>query len=167
MTPDQLAKSGSEDGEQMALFAWARMAAMYGFAVAWMDEAYESKEKAEFLAEQRRYISHETRPLNYQLDYMFAIPNGGLRHKATAGRLKATGVKSGVPDVMLPVSVGKWLGLFVELKRKKGGRVSDEQKHWIRALTSNGYRAYVCEGWRHAAESIQYYLEGKDVYGTA
>lgn len=160
MTPDQLAKSGSEDGEQMALFAWANMAALYGFDVAFDNRAYVSKVFADSLAAGRG-ISIPA------LDRMFAIPNGGLRHKATAGRLKATGVKSGVPDIMLPVSVGRWLGLFVELKRKSGGRVSPEQKDWIAALTSNGYRVYVCEGWRHAAQSIQYYLEGRDVYGNA
>ena len=30
---------------------------------------------------------------------IFAIPNGGQRHKAVAAKLKAEGVKSGVPDL--------------------------------------------------------------------
>lgn len=162
MNPEQLAKSGSEDAHQTALFAWANMAMTYGFETAWDMRAYEKKETAEVIA-----WGKQAHPLQHQLDYMFAIPNGGLRHKATALRLKATGVKSGVPDVMLPASVGNWLGLFVEMK-KIGGKPSGEQKHWNRALTCNGYRVYLCEGWRMAAESIQYYLEGKDVkHGTA
>ena len=33
------------------------------------------------------------------LDLLHAIPNGGHRNKATAGRLKAEGVKRGVPDI--------------------------------------------------------------------
>lgn len=30
---------------------------------------------------------------------VFAIPNGGIRHKRTAAMLKAEGVKAGVPDL--------------------------------------------------------------------
>ena len=33
---------------------------------------------------------------------IFAIPNGGARSPATAGRLKAEGVSSGVPDLFVP-----------------------------------------------------------------
>lgn len=162
MNPEQLAKSGSEDAHQTALFAWANMAATYGYDVAWNNLAYAGKDVAEaiFLATKHPF---EKDTLAYKLTDMFAVPNGGLRHKATAGRLKATGVKSGVPDIVLPVSVGRWHGLFVELK-KIGGRASPEQKDWNRRLTCNGYRVYLCEGWRMAAESIQYYLEGKDCY---
>lgn len=168
MTPDQLAKTGSEDGEQMALFAWAAMAARYGFAVAWDNTAYASKEAAERLfIELQKDMGIVDHPCQCaRLDSMFAIPNGGLRHKATAGRLKATGVKSGVPDIMLPVSVGNWHGLFVEMKKVVGGTVSHEQKDWIRKLTCNKYRVYVCRGWAEAAQAIQYYLEGKDTYAS-
>lgn len=31
----------------------------------------------------------------------FAVPNGGARSKATAGKLKATGVKPGIPDIII------------------------------------------------------------------
>ena len=34
-----------------------------------------------------------------ELTLLHAIPNGGHRHKATAARLKAEGVKRGVPDL--------------------------------------------------------------------
>ena len=51
-----------------------------------------------------------------ELGLLFAIPNGGKRDKATAGKLKAEGVKAGVPDMCLPVSNGKYHGLFIELK---------------------------------------------------
>ena len=40
-----------------------------------------------------------------ELRLMYAIPNGGLRTKAQAGKLKAEGVKPGVPDIHLPVAV--------------------------------------------------------------
>ena len=39
-----------------------------------------------------------------ELNLMFHIPNGGKRSKAEAGRFRAEGVKSGVPDICLPVA---------------------------------------------------------------
>ena len=37
------------------------------------------------------------------LEFAFHVPNGEKRDKSTAKRLKSLGVKSGVPDVLLPV----------------------------------------------------------------
>ena len=69
-----------------------------------------------------------------ELGLLFHIPNGGSRSKAEAGRFKAEGVKAGVPDLFLPVPRGEYHGLFIELKRRQGGRVSDEQKDWLLTL---------------------------------
>ena len=38
-------------------------------------------------------------PRHLQLGLLFAIPNGGKRHVGTGRKLKAEGVKSGVPDI--------------------------------------------------------------------
>ena len=46
-----------------------------------------------------------------ELTLMHAIPNGGHRNKITAARLKAEGVRAGVPDICLPVARGGWHGL--------------------------------------------------------
>ena len=89
---------------------------------------------------------------------LFHIPNGGGRSKAEAGRFKAEGVKAGVPDLFLPVPRGEFHGLFIEMKRIAGGRVSDEQKDWIRMLREQGFRVEVCKGWQAAAEVIADYL---------
>ena len=70
-----------------------------------------------------------------------AIPNGGARSKATAGRLKAEGVASGVPDLFVPA----WR-LWVEMKRVKGGSLSAEQKDWIAYLEGCGYQCIVGKG---------------------
>ena len=32
---------------------------------------------------------------------IFAIPNGGFRHKTTARQLKLTGVEKGIPDLFI------------------------------------------------------------------
>lgn len=97
-----------------------------------------------------------------ELRLMFHIPNGGLRSKSEAKRFKASGVKPGVPDVFLPVPRGGYYGLFVEMKRTRGGRVSDEQRDYIEELTAQGYKCEVCRGWQKAAEVIEKYLEVKN-----
>lgn len=43
-----------------------------------------------------------------ELNLLYHVPNGGSRHKAEAGRLRAEGVKAGVPDLCLPVARGQW-----------------------------------------------------------
>lgn len=80
---------------------------------------------------------------------IFAIPNGGARSPATAGRLKAEGVSSGVPDLFVPA----W-GLWVEMKRSKGGSVSAEQKGWISYLESVGFCCIVGKGAEDAKRQI-------------
>ena len=99
-------------------------------------------------------------PVHPELRLLFHIPNGGSRHKAEAGRFRAMGVKPGVPDLFLPVPAGGYHGLFVELKRTKGGRVSPEQREWMDALRERGYCAALCRGWEDAARIITWYLDG-------
>lgn len=85
------------------------------------------------------------------------IPNGGQRNKAVAAKLKAEGVKAGVPDLCLPVPRGKYHGLYIEMKAI-GGRTSKDQDAWIAALTEQGYAAQVCVGFKEAKETIEKYL---------
>ena len=96
-----------------------------------------------------------------ELSALFAIPNGGYRLKSTAAKLKATGVKAGVPDIFLAVARGGYHGLFVEMKRQDRGTVSKAQKEWIERLTEQGYLAIVCHGWVKAREAIVMYLLGE------
>ena len=74
-----------------------------------------------------------------ELRLLHAIPNGGKRDIRTAAMLKAEGVKPGVPDICLPVPRGGKHGLYIELKRRKGGTVSKAQEAWIRALMAQGF----------------------------
>ena len=94
-----------------------------------------------------------------ELGLLFHIPNGGLRGKAEAARFKQMGVKSGVPDLFLPISKSGAHGLFIEMK-VPGGRVSPEQKKWINELKKQGYAAVVCFGWDEAREVLEKYLRG-------
>ena len=94
-----------------------------------------------------------------ELRLCHAIPNGGSRNPIEARHLKEQGVKPGIPDLFLPCSRGGFHGLYIEMKRRKGGRVSIEQKKTIIALREQGYRVEVCEGWEKARDVIKEYME--------
>jgi hypothetical protein len=107
--------------------------------------------------------NHSTMP---ELKLMFAVPNGGKRHIGVARKMKAEGVKAGVPDIVLPVARKGFHGLFIELKRdsirpKRGGSggVSPVQREWLDALQVQGYRVEVCYGAREAMKIIEGYLK--------
>lgn len=91
-----------------------------------------------------------------ELSVVYANPNGGLRDIGTAIKLKAEGVKKGVPDLFLPLAKKGYHGLFIELKTETG-RASKEQKDWIEKLNANGYLAVICVGYKSAIETIKNY----------
>lgn len=75
----------------------------------------------------------------------YAIPNGGGRSKAEAGRLKAEGVRSGVPDIFVSMPSGRLAGLYIEMKSMTGDP-SPEQREWLEESTLLGYGAACCRG---------------------
>lgn len=89
---------------------------------------------------------------------LFAIPNGGARHIKTARELKAEGVRKGVPDLFLAYPHNGYSGLFIEMKKRYGGRVSPEQKAYIEALRGKGYKVEVCKGCDDAYQAMVLYL---------
>lgn len=72
-----------------------------------------------------------------RFQYMFHSPNGGGRSAAESGVLKATGVRPGVPDFVLPFKMGVWAGAFIELKAGKN-TLSIEQVNWLKHAEING-----------------------------
>ena len=98
-----------------------------------------------------------------ELQLLFHIPNGGYRNKATAARMKAEGVKAGVPDLFLPVARNGAHGLFIEMKKRKGGKVREEQYTWGKALTFEGYQFTICRGADDAIGCICDYLGVKEL----
>lgn len=83
---------------------------------------------------------------------IIAIPNGGYRDARTAERLHAEGVSAGVPDLYVPA----W-GLWIEMKRAKGGRVTPEQTDWHDYLRGIGDTVIVGRGWEGAAAQVRAY----------
>lgn len=93
-----------------------------------------------------------------ELKLLYHIPNEGKRSKATGGRMRAEGLKAGVPDLCLPVARGKYHGLYIEMKREKGSKHTDVQKQWQADLQAQGYCAIVCYGWEDAQRNMLEYL---------
>jgi hypothetical protein len=102
------------------------------------------------------------------LKLMYSVPNGAfmggdspqakIRGIQRFNKLKKEGLKQGMPDICLPCARQGYHGLYIELKRIKGGTVSHEQKEWLAALNSEGYKAVVCRGFDEAREVIEEYL---------
>lgn len=92
-----------------------------------------------------------------ELELLYAIPNGGQRHIAVAAKLKAEGVKRGVPDYCLPVARGSFHGLYIELKAPEG-RATPEQNWWLKKLVNQGYAAGICKGADEVIRILETYL---------
>lgn len=145
ITPESLAKSGTEHGMQAAVFAWSVTSGIP------------------------------------ELKWLFAIPNGFFGSAAQKGKMKAEGLRSGVADIMLPISrVGAicfenknnefisnkplyYCGLFVEMKQEKyrgrhNGGLSDEQEAFAHFVTGQGYKFMIAYTWIEAKDGILNYL---------
>lgn len=112
--------------------------------------------------------AHATHP---ELRWLHSIPNGGLRSKATAGKMKGEGQKPGVCDLFLDVARHGMHGLRIELKTPRvqgipgatktvvAGSLSPEQKEWLAHYRTEGYETHVAYGWVEAQEIILRYLK--------
>lgn len=132
------------------------------------------------------------------LRLLYAVPNGaffgGEVKKLKNGKnlpvsairarkLKAEGLKEGVPDLCLPVpslvvrasarsesesrppkggttNPEPCHGLYIELKRRTQGRASEMQKWWHQCLIAQGYRVELCRGAAEAIEVLRQHVKG-------
>ena len=86
----------------------------------------------------------------------FSIPNGfKSRNYGMLAKLKKSGLKAGIPDLCIPA-----LGLWVEMKRQKGGVLSPEQKDWVYYLEEHcQQKVIVANGCADAIKQFNDYLE--------
>jgi hypothetical protein len=92
-----------------------------------------------------------------ELKWAFAVPNGGERNVAVAGRLKAEGVKSGISDICFPFSRCGYNSLFIEMK-KPGGKESANQKEFGAFVREAGSAYECCDTWEKARNVIENYM---------
>lgn len=86
-----------------------------------------------------------------------------------ARKLKAEGLKEGVPDLCLPVPAGKTgrggdgetgsHGIYIELKRRTLGKPSAMQTWWRQCLVLMGYRAEFCHGAAEAIDVLRQHVQ--------
>ena len=151
MTPDQIAKNGSEHAIQSALFAWAAVAQQHGFEIA--DEWAAGKS----LNPQRQGLSAIP-----ELRWLHAVPNGGSRgdneksRKIRGGQMKAEGLRDGVADIFWPVTRFPFPGLYIEMKTPTGA-IRPSQREFRTFVMSQGYAHSYERSWRSAAELIKFY----------
>lgn len=77
------------------------------------------------------------------LSWAIHVPNGGKRPKGEAGKMKAMGVKPGVPDILLPMPHNGYAGMAIELKSPTGP-VSADQRDWLEEFEARNYCTAVC-----------------------
>lgn len=94
--------------------------------------------------------------------FLFAVPNGGHRHPATARKLKAEGVRAGVPDLCLiysrkvhgrDVMVQAARTAFIEMKTESG-KLSAKQDEVCERLENMNVHTYVCRNLLQFIETI-------------
>lgn len=102
-------------------------------------------------------LAEKTNPV---LRLMFAVPNAGKRGYKTAAMMIAEGLRSGVPDMLLPVARGGFTGLAIEFK-KPGGKLSENQKEFIDLLVKEGWLVVVMTDTEAAIRTVKDYLNIK------
>ena len=102
----------------------------------------------------------------------FRVPNETYtRSWSQKAKNKKLGVSSGVPDLFIAVpfppphliiahkdrddEVRNKTLVAIEMKRKKGGVTSENQKKWIKTLNEAGVQTVVCKGCDAAIEFIE------------
>ena len=86
------------------------------------------------------------------------VPNEGKRDKIAGNMLRAAGLKAGVPDILIftrPPKFPGFVGCAIELKRAKGGRVSDNQKKWLDKLSNAGWSTSVTHGFEETLNELK------------
>lgn len=135
ITPEMLAKSGTEHGEQCALFCWAGL----------------PEQQARFPA--LRWL--------HAIPNAGARGNKVAASQLKAEGVKA-GVADVFLPYYVDFRTGRFTcGLYVELKRATGvpSDVSKEQIQFAKFVTSQNYAWFVAFGWREAAQLIQQYVQ--------
>lgn len=132
VTPEQLAASGSEDGEQMALFAWA---ALNVGKYPWLKWLYAIPNGGfRHIAEAAKFVATGTRAGVPDI----CLPKPNFRY------------------------AGLYIELKIEKRRnQKNGGCTQEQLDYLKYLNEIGYIAKICYGWIEARNTLIAYLEGK------
>lgn len=157
ITPEQLARSGSEHGEQSALFLWAAMNRRNAPELELLFAIPNGGERNKAVA------------ANLKAE--------GVKSGVPDTCLPVAAIKWHVPYAKEERHLARnwYLGLYIEMKKPSvklkrapahewdTGGVSDNQQAWLTQLTKQGYKCAVCYSWQEAAGVIYQYLTGKEL----
>jgi hypothetical protein len=138
ITPEMIAKTGTEAAHQAAVFCWAAQHYEEWPVLRWMHSSLNGA--------------------------MFGDDLKGRMIRAA--RQIAQGLKPGVADIFLPVKRGEYSGLYIEMKKpsikpkkpgSKGG-LSDEQIEFKDFVKEQGFGWCVAYSWKEAVSFIIQYL---------
>jgi hypothetical protein len=119
------------------------------------------QEECENLIKWAQTLRWRGRPI---AEVLIHIPNGAYlgsdpkTRAITMGKLIAIGVRPGVFDYLLAVPTAEHPGLWLEMKRTRGGEVSADQKSFRRLMTALGWRCEIAKGWTAASRIIEEHL---------
>lgn len=133
ITPEQLAKSGLESGEQKAVFAWAALNVSKHPCLKWLHAIPNANSHKQVAEGVRSGVS----------DICLPYPRTRLLGSCVS------------------CYHGLYIELKIEKRRnQKNGGCSDDQLEFIEYANSVGYKALVCYGWQEAVKAIEDYLNG-------
>lgn len=101
-------------------------------------------------------------------DFYCKLDNEGKRSPRLGANLKLLGLRPGASDLFIYYPVGKFCGLWLEMKRSKEYTHSErstltwrQQAAFIEEVKSVGYAAFFAYGWIHGKDIIEQYLNDK------
>lgn len=89
----------------------------------------------------------------------YKISNEGKRSWITGMRFKREGMSAGVPDLHIAMPYNGIPGLYIEVKRSKGGKLTAEQIEWGERLIEQGYAWHVAHGAEEAVRYVRAYFD--------
>lgn len=91
-----------------------------------------------------------------------SLPEWGEPQQSGSSEIEADGREAGIPDLCLPVPMGMYNGLYIEMKYDTG-RLEDGQKKMLKALAAAGHYCTVCYGAEEAIRVLQEYINLKKI----
>lgn len=92
-------------------------------------------------------------------------PNEGRRSVVEGAHLKASGMRTGFPDLALLMPSGEWSWLAMEFK-SKGGRMTEAQKEYAAYLPKHGVLHRVIRSFEEFTSLIRGYVPEQGKGGT-
>lgn len=88
---------------------------------------------------------------------LFSVPNGGKRSRIEAAIMKGEGCVSGVADLILLVSNGKYNSLCIEMKYGNG-KQTDNQVQWQKEAEKFGNKYVLCRSVKEFILIVKEYI---------